>query len=424
MLGVLQKFLGKKETDAERRARETTLAHSGTVRQRHGLARSGHTHKEILYYLAQHDPDAKVRLAVAKNKNTPLQATKVLSTDKDVDVRLALADRLVTLLPELSNDQQSQLYAYAVQALGTLALDEMLKIRLALSSTLRDHAHAPPKVVGQLARDIERQVSEPILRFCAALSDEDLIDILGKHPSGWAISAIAGRSKLAAAVSHAVVSTYDLPANTILLGNEGAEIAENALQLIIDKARTHPEWQTPIASHKKLPANMVKALAEFADDAVRDILLARKDFDKETTEEVAAVFKRRLDFAAEQAEHEGESSVKRVKREAKEGELDEDKISDALAMRDTDFVYSAIALRIGTDADSIRRVFDLKAPKPIVALCWRASLSMRFALQMQQTLGQVQPAELLYPKGGTDYPLSVKDMEWQLEFLGLKKKAG
>ncbi len=408
--------------DAGSYDREKATARTGSVHDRRRLAKGRKTNQEILYYLAEHDPDPGVRLAVVKNRNTPLHASAVLAQDKSVDVRMALANRLTRLLPELSQDHQSQLYAYAVQALGMLALDEVLKIRLALSSTLKDHAHAPPKVVGQLARDIERQVAEPILRFCAALADEDLIEILKGHPADWAIAAVAGRSKLAALVSRAVIDTEDFPAGKILLANEGAEIAEDALQLIVDRARQHPEWQLPVASRKKLPASMVKALAEFADASVRDVLLARDDFDADTMAEITDVFNRRMEFAAEQEEHQGEPPSKRVKREAKEGELDEDKISDALAMRDYDFVYAALALRLKTDVPTVRKPFDLKAPKSIVALCWKAGLSMRFALQAQQDLGHVQPQDLIYPRGGTDYPLTRQDMEWQLDFLGIEGK--
>jgi uncharacterized protein (DUF2336 family) len=422
MLGFLPSLFHKNESPAQRLEREKHMAETGNLLQRRRLAHRPETSKEILYYLAQNDADPKVRLAVAKNINLPVQAAGVLSKDKSINVRLALANRLVRLLPDLDPDRQSQLYAYAVQALATLALDEVIKIRIALSSTLKDHAHAPAKVVGQLARDLERQVSEPILRFCAALADEDLIEILNGHPSAWVLSAVAGRSRLNAPISHAVLASYDLPAGEVLLSNAGAEVALDALQMIIERARAHPEWQLPIAKHKKLPADMVRSLAEFADASVRDTLLARDDFDQDMAKEISAVFSRRLEFAAEQASHEGEAPAKRVKREARIGELDEDKISDALAMRDNDFVYAALALRLKTDTADIQKIFDVKAPKSIVAICWKAGLSMRFALQLQQELGRVQPQDLLYPKGGTDYPLTKQEMEWQLDFLGLKPK--
>ena len=43
------------------------------------------------------------------------------------------------------------------------------------------------RLAGLLARDVERDVSEPILRFCAALSDRDLLDILKSHPASWVV---------------------------------------------------------------------------------------------------------------------------------------------------------------------------------------------------------------------------------------------
>ena len=45
-------------------------------------------------------------------------------------VKIALIKRLTGLLPDLSQDQYAHLYAFAAQALGILALDEVLKVRL------------------------------------------------------------------------------------------------------------------------------------------------------------------------------------------------------------------------------------------------------------------------------------------------------
>ena len=132
-----------KKSDPARYGDERSLAASLNVQDRLKLAKNPQTHLEILYYLAG-DADDAVRLAVAKNESTPIQAAPVIAKDKSVEVRLALAHRLMALLPELSEEQHSQLYAFAAQALGVLALDEVLKIRLALSSVLKDMDCAPP----------------------------------------------------------------------------------------------------------------------------------------------------------------------------------------------------------------------------------------------------------------------------------------
>ncbi|MCD8562989.1 MAG: DUF2336 domain-containing protein, partial [Alphaproteobacteria bacterium] len=327
----------------------------------------------------------------------------------------------VDLLPGLSDDKHSQLYAYAVQALGTLALDEVLKIRVALSSTLKDHAHTPPKVAGQLARDVEREVSEPILRFCAALSDEDLLDILKGHPASWAVEAIASRPRVSEPVSEAVIGTDDVPGGVALIGNAGALMAPGLLNQIVEKARAYPEWQKPMASRAKLPSSIARELAEFADASVRDILMGRDDFDEQTAEEISAVFRRRLDFSQD-VEESSEPLEVRAKKAVTGGKLNEDMISDALAMRDSAFVNMALAQKIGVSVEVITKIFEMQAPKPIVALAWQAGLSMRMALRLQKEMGHVRPQELIYPREGTDYPLTLDEINWQLEFMGLKAK--
>ena len=198
--------------------RQRDIADGGSTKERLKLARDPATQAEILYYLASHDADDAVRAAVANNPSTPLHASTVLAIDSQADVRMVLAERLLKLLPDLDPDRQSQLYAFAVQALGSLALDEVLAIRRALSNTLKDYAKAPPKVVMQLAKDIEREVAEPILRYCVALADDDLLTLLKDHPAEWAGPAIAGRSPLSAAIGRAIIAGKHRAAGTVLLG--------------------------------------------------------------------------------------------------------------------------------------------------------------------------------------------------------------
>lgn len=415
-MSLFEKLFGAKRGNLETQKEDVQ---SSNVKKRLSLAKDSKTNKEILYYLAEMDPDPKVRRAVAENQSMPLQVTPVLAADPDQDVRLALAGRLVKLLPDLSEDKHSQLYAFAVQALGMLALDEVLKIRVALSSTLKDHAYTPPKIAGQLARDIEREVSEPILRFCAALADEDLLDILKDHPEGWVVQAVAQRETVSEDVSEAVIETEDVPAGALLIQNEGAQITQSLLHHIIEKAQDYPEWQKPMVMRKSLPPSIVKELAGVVEASVRDILLQRDDFDAQTAEEVAEIFRRRMDFGANKDESDADL-VKRIQKTLDEGRLNEETVSDALAMRDYQFVMGSIAHFAKTDLPTVRKVFEMKAPKPIVALCWKAKLSMRLAFLLQKDLAKVPHKELIYPKDGTDYPLTQDEIDFQLDFLGLK----
>ena len=157
-----------------------------------------------------------MRRAVALNEATPSQADVVLAKDGSVDVRIALAKRLMDLLPNISESKQAQLYSYAVNALGTLARDEVLKVRIALSTILKDKTYTPPQVASQLARDAEQEVAEPMLRFCVALSDDDLLEIISGHPAPWVLTAIASRDVVNELVSDAIIDVDELESSTHL----------------------------------------------------------------------------------------------------------------------------------------------------------------------------------------------------------------
>ena len=426
-MGIFSKIFSKSKMPSSRELaryeQEKQAARSGSDRERLKLAKNPKTSQAILYYLAQQDANVEVRRAVAENSATPLQASALLAVDADQDVRMALAERLLRLLPDLDEGRQAQLYAFAVQALGTLALDKVIVIRKALSSALKDYAQAPPQVAAQLARDIEREVAEPILRYCVALADADLLDILGQHKESWALQAIAGRSTVSAAVTRGLIARDDRAAGEILLQNKGAVFESDVLAAVVEKAKHYTEWQRPLAVNAQLPAEMARKLAEFAAVSVRELLAKRADFDPRTQEEITAVFHRRLAYAEVLASPEAETPdaiTARVEALVRAGKLNEDAVADALGMRDRAFAVAALARLAGTNAAMVEKILTLKAPKPIVSLSRRAGLSMRMALQLQKEIAQVKTSELIYPRGGTDYPFADEEMRKQLEFLGLK----
>jgi uncharacterized protein (DUF2336 family) len=381
------------------------------------LAQGRDTHAEILYFLARSE-DPALRRAVANNPAMPAQATALLAQDNDVDVRMTLAARLVELLPGLPSDRQSQVYAYAVQALGMLAQDEVFKIRKALSTALRDYAKAPPPVVARLARDVEREIAEPILRFCVALEDSEMLDILSGHPEPWVISAIAGRPAVSIAVSDAVVKTNDVPGTEVLIGNSGAQLSVETLGKIIAQAQSHPQWHRPIAMRKELSVDMARQLAGFVNATILDVLQKRSDFDAATRQGVMDMVERRIEYLHDGAPD--ETPEDKVMRLIKAGRLTPEVMQDALAWQERDFFVLALAYQSGIRPEVVRKMLDVNNAKPIVALCWRAKLPVRMCLDVQRYGGRLAPQDLLYPKGGTEYPLTVAEMKWQLEFFGVK----
>ena len=83
------------------------------------------------------------------------------------------------------------------------------------------------------------------------------------------------------------------------------------------------------------------------------------------------------------------------------------------------FVLAALAELIQAPPATIDRVMSTHSARAVTALIWRAGLSMRLARQIQLRLAQVPPRDVLNPREGALFPLSDRDMVWQLEFFGI-----
>ncbi|QQP92588.1 DUF2336 domain-containing protein [Skermanella sp. TT6] len=371
---------------------------------------------ELLYYLAI-DPAVEVRREVAANPSAPAQASAVLARDSDESVRRLLADKLARLLPDLSREAQGQLFQLTVRTLEQLARDQAVGVRQALASSLKDVACAPPDLCAHLARDVEREVAEPILHYCATLTDKDLLSIIANQPKSWVLSAIAQRGGVSGPVAAALYETGDVEASTALLDNHGALIPENTLSGMVEQSAARPSWQEPLARRPRLPGRLAVRLAEFVDQHVLTILRQRRDLDAETAAEVVSVARRRIDYLDQRSD--GESPEHRARRLFMVGQLDESAISDALSWNDMVFVKLGLALMAGISPSLVEEIIAAQSPKGVTALAWRAGLSMRCAMQLQSRAANIPPRMLLNARNGVDYPLTPVEMTWQLEFYGV-----
>jgi hypothetical protein len=109
-----------------------------------------------------------------------------------------------------------------------------------------------------------------------------------------------------------------------------------------------------------------------------------------------------------------ETPEARAARLAREGQLNDEVVSLALAAGERAFVTAALALRAGIALRAGRRIVASKSPKAVTALAWKAKFPMRFALDAQRRLAGIGPGSLLYARDGVDYPLTPTEMNWHL----------
>lgn len=375
---------------------------------------------EVLYFLAN-DEDGEVRRAVAANPASPIKASQLLMRDARAEVREANAEKIARLLPNLDPQAQEFVYKLTVETLETVVADQLESVRAAVAQALCDYAAVPPQIARKLASDVERQVAEPILRYCAALSDDDLMAIISSHPASWKLVAIAQRPVVSERISGAIVETGDHDAAAALIDNIGAQLTVAAMEELLKRAENGvSQLQRAFQARENLPATMQHRIAQFVERSVYDVLEHEEDLDRATVEDVQAAVARRISRKHQQKK--GEDLPAYIVRLAKEGKLNEEEIGDALAADEGDFVRLALALRADVHPGIIEKIFESRSARGITALVWRAKLSPRFALRLQQSkLGQINYRQLLYPKNaGEDFPMTTDELKWQLEFFGVK----
>lgn len=384
------------------------------------VARSPTARPEILYYLAS-DSAAVVRREIAANAHTPYQADLLLVRDPDEAVRADLARKVAALLPNLTADEQSQARERVIDMVTALARDTAVRVRQVVAETLKDVADAPPELIRQLAEDIELVVAEPVLRWSPLLSDDDLLEIIGGKPIPGAVAAIAQRAGVGSVVADAIVAADDEAAVAALLANPSAQIREETLDLIVERAPARPSWHPGLVSRPVLPARLAKRIASFVAAALLRQLEQRTDLDPDTRAAVSAEVGRRLgDGAVAEEEPAGETADEIVARMKAEGRLDEDAVFEAMGEGKRAVVKAALAALSGIGDVAVDKIISSHSPKGIVALVWKAGLSPRLASQIQLRLGGIPPRQVLSARGGESWPLSPEDMIWHLEFFGAK----
>lgn len=387
---------------------------------RRKLARRKDLRPELLYYLAG-DPDVDVRRAVAANAGAPVQADLLLARDKDDEVRTGLAAKIVQVAPGLDDAQRLAARKLTVEALTVLAQDQLTRVRRVLADALKDVAHAPPEVIRRLANDREIEVAGPVLQFSPLLTDDDLLAIIASGSVGGALGAISRRIGVRAPVADAVVAaadrTGDSSAITALLANASAQIREETLDQLIDRAPQHVDWHEPLVRRPKLSVGAATRLAQFVADGLIERLRNRADLDAATAEAVAAVVHRRLagTGAAPQAAWEAESARAALLNE--QGMLGEAEIIEAISTGNRHFVTAALAVRSGLSEGTVSKTLASHVAKAVVAVVWKAGLGMPLAFQIQVRMAGIAPDQALKPRESGTFPLSEDDLSWQVDLL-------
>src|SRR5439155_18468583 len=130
------------------------------------------------------------------------------------------------------------------------------------------------------------------------------------------------------------------------------------------------------------------------------ILRDRRDFDTETTREVANTVMRRL---AEEGDDPATADMARAEGLHAAGKLDDAAVAAAVRS-ERGFAKAALAVLAKLPPDDVDKVLAAHSAKGVVALAWRAGLSMHTATVLQTALAHIAPQTVIRARADGAYP--------------------
>jgi uncharacterized protein (DUF2336 family) len=372
----------------------------------------------VLKYLAEHGAVA-TRAAVAANLATPAPVNRFLAEDDDEDVRVQLARKIARLMPSLRDKESAHIVDITVQTLEQLAHDSAVRVRAVLAEEIKHLTAVPKDIVLALAHDLQHIVSTPVLEYSPLLSDTDLIEIIACGQVREALAAVARRRPLSEKVSDALVQSLDVPAVASLLVNPDAKIRKATLERVVEDAEEIESWHLPLALRTDLSARTIRRIAGFVGAAIIERLAARHDLNDATRSHLNRQLRLRLEEKPDVTES-AKDAASAVANAKASGKLDTNFVEEAALSGQRENLVLGLAELAQVSADQVRRILVCGRAQPLVALAWRAQLSMRVAFKIQTSVMKLPGHALLPARNGVGFPLTSEEMSWQLSCFGIE----
>ena len=381
------------------------------------LIRNADVGSAVFEYLAQYGAPA-TRQAVAANPLTPARINRALADDGVEDVRAELAAKIARLMPGLEARESAETVQLTIATLEELAQDSAVKVRAILAEEIKHLDCVPRDVALRLARDVEAAVAAPVLEYSPLLSDADLIEIIACGQVQQALSAIARRQSVSEEVSDALVQSLDVPAVAALLVNPNALIRKATLETIIEQAEEIESWHLPLVLRADLSARAIRRIGGFVGASLLERLVARGDLSEATRSHLSRRLRARLERSdGDQGDQRSAQEVVAAARAA--GMLDDAFVENAALAGNRELVTLSLAAMAQVPEATVRKILGQRSAKPVVALAWRAHLSMRTAFKIQSAVMKLGGRELLPARGGVNFPLSKEEMRWHLAYFDI-----
>jgi hypothetical protein len=195
---------------------------------------------------------------------------RVLNGEDNHSEREQLFRNMAQLFSYVSDRCDDEQVAQYDEVLCQLAELVEVEARAHVAKLLAPLERAPGTVVVKLAND-DIEVAKPLLEFSSVLSDDDLIDIIGRQSEEHRV-AIAGRDKVPERVGEAIVAHGDTSSVVRLMRNNSAEFDKATLEKLVERAARDTEIAADLRNRPEIDWKSLRGEIDSAASKVLETL--------------------------------------------------------------------------------------------------------------------------------------------------------
>lgn len=211
---------------------------------------------------------------------SPDDVAKLLE-DPSADNRTTAARKVSEQFSDELSDSEREI---AEDIFRIMVQDAEVRVRKALSESLKNNPDVPRDVATTLARDVE-EVALPVIEFSSVLSNDDLIEIVRTKGSDHQ-KAVANRPEVSAEVADVLVDTHDEDVVATLMGNDGAEIRDETFDKVLTEYKDSDKVKTPMVHRSNLPLAVSERLVNLVSERLKQELISRHELSPGTVTDI------------------------------------------------------------------------------------------------------------------------------------------
>jgi uncharacterized protein (DUF2336 family) len=279
----------------------------------------------------------------------------------------------------------------AEEIIRLMARDAEVRVREALALNLKDSDKLPGDVARTLAADVS-SVAIPLLQYSCVFSDADLIEIVYGNDSEKQV-AIAGRKSISAPVSESLAQRGAETAVATLMANAGADIAEGAFQLALDRFPASATVTENMVRRSALPVTVAERLVSLVSDALKDYLVTRHELPPSIATDLVLQSRERVTVGLLSPDADDAAAERLVHQLRVNGRLTPSLVLRALCMGDVTFFEAAIGALAGVPVANARVLIHDRGELGLQALYEKAQLPDSLFIAFRAALDVIHETE-------------------------------